>query len=230
MIQRHFILPFVVMIFTAFSINFNSFASEYKKSEKIEVEKSKKIEVEAEDEGHHPSPPHGGPILGSSINRHSLGLGIGQTTLKHGFKYNGNDKITVDAFYAYVASYSFDLLVNAHTSKHEQKGKWVKLASGNVAIKGKFFHYDSFTPYVFGGLGFYRPQEYRYVGTQLLESNARWVFGLTAGLGVDLHLNKNVSLGFMGVFHNPAKVQQEIGPDVNGSYYKLLITGFYTFD
>ena len=43
------------------------------------------------------------------------GLGLGQTFLTGDFGKNGEDSITVDLYYKYKASYSFDLIVNAIT-------------------------------------------------------------------------------------------------------------------
>src|SRR5690606_32011095 len=58
-----------------------------------------------------------------ALNRHAIGLGFGQTFLLNDLEDNGEDKITVDGFYNYSASHSFDLLVNFHISKHKFRGQ-----------------------------------------------------------------------------------------------------------
>ena len=57
------------------------------------------------------------PRIPGEINKHSLGIGLGQTFLRSDFHEHGTDKITPDIYYNYSASYSFDFTANAHYSK-----------------------------------------------------------------------------------------------------------------
>lgn len=166
----------------------------------------------------------------SGIHKHSIGIGIGQTFLGGQFAKTGQDKITWDLFYNYSASYSFDLLVNAHHSRQNFGSTYTQLSSLNMGIKSKFYQIDNFSPFAVAGLGFYAPKTKRLVGTQYLESKTNLVFGYNVGLGGDLKLNDKITVGVYGVYHNPFDVKQEIGPSVVGRYYKLLITAFYTFN
>lgn len=166
----------------------------------------------------------------SSIHKHSIGIGIGQTFLGGDFAKTGQDQITWDLFYNYSASYSFDLLLDAHYSKQSFGSTYTELSSLNMGIKSKFYQIDNFSPFAVAGLGFYGPKVKRLVGTQYLESKSNLAFGYHLGLGGDLKLNDKITMGVYGVYHNPFDVKQEIGPSVVGRYYKLLITAFYTFN
>jgi len=169
------------------------------------------------------------PRLRGSLKKHSVGLGIGQTFLKSDFKQNGEDQITWDLFYNYSASHSFDFIANFHTSSHKFSGRKASLTGLALGLKAKIYQIDSFSPFVTGGLGFYQPRLTRNVNGVLTESDSKLTFGFHFGGGAELRLNKDVSVGLMGQFHNPFDIRQENQPEVEGSYYKLLLIGFYTF-
>ena len=88
---------------------------------------------------------------------------------------------------------------------------------------------DAFSPYAVGGLGFYRPVEHRLVGANIEKSEGKFAFGLNAGVGVDLRLNKRVIVGILFQLHDPFDVQQDAGAKVEGYYSKLMMTAMYTF-
>ena len=164
------------------------------------------------------------------INLHSLGVGIGQTFLSSGdFKDNGDDSITGELFYGYSASHSFDFVANLHYSKHEFSGHYVELPGLALGIKAKLYQFDSFSPYILGGLGFYRPKVKRTIGNGLVESESKTSFGDHFGAGAELKLNRHYSMGLLAHYHNPFDIKQDSGPEVEGSYFKLLITGLYFF-
>lgn len=159
-------------------------------------------------------------------NKHGFGLGIGQTVLGGDFAKYGEDKITLDFFYTYLASYSFDLLVNLHLNNHEKNDSTTYLRGATVGIKGRLYDFDQFAPYLVGGVGFYRPgRDTPAYG----ESTKKTVFGLNGGAGLDLQLNNRFSIGLLTMLHLPFKVAQDDGPDVEGRYLKVLLTGFYFF-
>ncbi|MBT3981062.1 MAG: hypothetical protein HOE90_06890 [Bacteriovoracaceae bacterium] len=161
--------------------------------------------------------------------KHALGLGIGQTFLTGNFADNGEDKITFDVMYSYNASYSFDVLADLYYSKHQLGEKSVTTAGASFGVKSKFFQFDSFSPYVLGGLGFYRPTTVRDIDGVLTASTKKVVFGSHVGVGSDLKLNERVSVGILGHYHNPFDVKQETGGDIEGSYFKLLLTAAFIF-
>ncbi len=165
----------------------------------------------------------------SDLNVHSLGLGLGQTVLAGEFRERAEDGISADLLYNYSASYSFDLYANAHYSEHKFKQEVVKLPGINAGIKAKFYQYDSFSPFIIGGLGFYRPFVKRYVEDQLLSSEEKITFGLNFGAGIELILNRHYAFGILAHYHNPFDIKQENGPEVEGSYFKTLLTGLYRF-
>jgi opacity protein-like surface antigen len=169
------------------------------------------------------------PRLQAGTKLHSFGIGVGQTFLTGGFDEIGEDKITFDLLYNYSASHSFDLLVDLHHSKHEFRDHYVKLSGLAVGIKAKVYQFDSFAPFALGGLGFYLPKAYRGVNNEMVESDSHLTFGYHFGGGCDLRLNKRMTVGILGTYHNPFDVKQELGPEVEGSYFKLLITTLYTF-
>lgn len=171
-------------------------------------------------------------IPGSNINAHSFGIGLGETFLAGNFRKHGEDSITFDGYYDYSASYTFDLLVNAHYSKHSNQEEYVTTQGAVLSIKTKLYQFDAFSPFVLGGLGFYRPKVKRYISPNssdktLIESEGKTAFGMNLGLGADLKLNNLFSVGVIGHYHNPFDIKQNNGPDVEGSYFKLLLTLMY---
>jgi hypothetical protein len=172
------------------------------------------------------------PSSGASprrLHQHGLGLGLGETFLLGNYSKYGEDKITMDILYSYAASYSFDLLVNAHMSEHKDKNERMKVMGLTGSIKARFVEYDNFSPYFLGGLGFYAPQAKRSVNGDNEWSDRKITFGLNFGGGMDLRLNDHYVVGVMGQMHCPFKIEQDEGPDVKGYYFKLLITGMYLF-
>ena len=86
------------------------------------------------------------------LQKHAFGIGLGQTFMIRQFDKYGEDKITADLLYTYTASYSFDLLVNIHSSEHSRKDKKVFLRGYTMSIKGRSYEFDSFSPFLLGGL------------------------------------------------------------------------------
>ncbi len=145
------------------------------------------------------------------------------------FKRNGQDELTFDFFYAYAASYSFDFVINYHQATLDRGPQHVKTQGLAFDIKARLFDFDSFAPYVMGGLGFYRPRLRRQVGNDFLDSQSRIVLGANAGAGIDLKLNDRFHFGFLSILHVPFKVKQETQPSVRGYYLKLMMTGMFAF-
>ena len=142
------------------------------------------------------------------------------------FESFGDNGITADLLYTYTASYSFDLLINIHQSTHEYREKKVTLRGYSMGIKGRSYEFDSFSPFILGGLGFYLPQITESDGDT---SESKWTFGFNAGGGVDLRLNDKVVTGLLAQFHKPFEIKQDETKDVSGSYFKLLLTVMYLF-
>lgn len=163
------------------------------------------------------------------INVHSLGFGVGETFLHGDFKDNGDNIITGDLFYSYSASYSFDAVANVHYSEHKYKGRSVRIPGATFSIKAKVFQFDSFSPFVMAGLGFYRPVVVRMMNNALTRSDAKWTFGPNLGIGADLRLNRHFIAGVLIQYHNPFDVKQDVGEPVSGYYTKLLMTLMYSF-
>jgi hypothetical protein len=169
------------------------------------------------------------PRIMGQLKRHSVGVGIGQTFLKSDFKDNGEDKITWDLFYNYSASHSFDFLANFHISEHEFQSRKTTISGLALGIKAKVYQLDAFSPFLTGGLGFYQPTMTRNLDGNLTKSESKLTFGFHFGGGGELRLNDRVTVGVMGQFHNPFDIRQESQPEVEGSYFKLLLISFYTF-
>ena len=160
------------------------------------------------------------------IQKHSLGIGLGQTFLLGKFEKKGENKVTTDILYSYTASYSFDLLLNFHYSEHEHKDMQVILRGYTMSIKARSYEFDAFSPFVLGGLGFYMPQIQNASGET---SEAKYTFGFNFGAGADLRLNKEIVVGVLTQYHKPFEVKQDETEDVSGSYFKLLLTAMYLF-
>ena len=168
-------------------------------------------------------------LTGAATKYHAVGVGIGQTFLAGDFSDTGDDSITADLFYEYSASHSFDFIANFHYSKHDFRTTSTTVSGLALGIKAKLFNFDSFSPFALGGLGFYGPRMERDFDGTVVKSDSKIVFGYHAGVGAELDLNHRVKVGFMGTMHNPFDVRQETQPEVEGAYYKLLLTIFYKF-
>lgn len=165
------------------------------------------------------------PSAGRPVQRHSVGIGLGQTFLLGDHSDRGDDKITLDLLYAYHASYSFDLLIAYHNHKHDNRDQEVRLHGLSTSIKARTFEFDNFAPYILGGLGFYRP----VVESPGYESDGKIVLGVNAGAGADLRLNSHHTVGVLTQLHKHFNVDQDQGSSVRGAYFKLLMTYMYTF-
>jgi hypothetical protein len=169
------------------------------------------------------------PRFESHLNMHTIGIGIGQTFLLGDFRKHGEDKITWDVLYSYSASHSFDFAAGFHTSSHKHQGKKTETTGLTLGIKAKGFQYDNFSPFLIGGVGFYRPRVTRDVAGEMVRSDSKTTFGLNVGAGCDLRLNRHFSVGLLFQYHDPFDIKQDKGPSVEGSYGKFLFTTSYTF-
>lgn len=161
--------------------------------------------------------------------KHGVSIAYGQNFLLGDFGDLGDDSTNVDFYYHYRASYTFQLLVNAHLNKFQKNSQEIKLMSLNTSIKAKMFDFDSFAPYLMGGLGFYSPNAKRIINSQSITTGSNTVFGLNFGGGVDLNLNNQFSAGFLAHYHYPFKASIDNQPDLKGSYLKLLVQLTYYF-
>ena len=161
----------------------------------------------------------------SELKVHSLGIGLGQTFIRGDLGDYGQDQITADIFYNYSVSYSFDLMLNLHYSQHSFAKRSSQLAGTAIGIKGKLYEFDSFYPFVVGGVGFYGPQ----LENESTKTPFKVVFGIHFGGGGELILNRKFSLGLLAHYHNPFDIQHEKAPDVEGHYFKLLVMTLYRF-
>ncbi len=159
------------------------------------------------------------------IHKHAIGIGLGQTFLLGQFENYGDNKITADFLYTYTASYSFDLLINLHSSHHEYADKEVWLRGYTMSIKARSYEFDAFSPFLLGGLGFYSPQ----IASEKVKSKVKNTFGFNLGAGADLRLNHKMVIGLIAQYHKPFEVKQEETADIRGSYAKLLLTAMYLF-
>ena len=169
------------------------------------------------------------PRIPGEINTHSIGIGLGQTRLMGDFRDLADDAITPDILYNYSASHSFDLLVDFHYSEHKFKNQKVIIPGLAIGIKAKTYQIDSFAPFLLGGFGFYQPSVKRELNGELVNSRKKITFGYHLGLGGELRLNRHYVVGVLLHYHNPFDVKQEVGSDVEGAYFKMLLTAMYTF-
>ncbi len=168
--------------------------------------------------------------FGSGIKKHSFGLGIGQIFLRGGFADHGANQMTVDLYYNYSVSYTFDLLTNLHYNELHKKAESAKLKGLTTAVKFKLYQIDEFAPFVMGGLGIYAPEERRYVDGVVTASERRMTMGWNGGFGADLRLNRKFIVGMLVHYHDPFDVEQDIGNKVRGAYTKLMVTLLYTIN
>jgi hypothetical protein len=164
----------------------------------------------------------------TGLKKHSFGLGIGQMFLRGGFADHASNKMSVDLYYNYGVSYTFDLLTNLHYNESDKLGNSITLQGITTAIKFKLYQIDEFSPFVLGGLGIYYPEESRYVDGTLKKANAAATMGWNFGFGADLRLNDKFTIGMLFHYHDPFDVEQDIGPNIRGAYSKLLVTLLYT--
>ena len=163
------------------------------------------------------------------LKKHSLGVGIGQTFLSSELGQNGDDSITLDLYYDYSASYSFDLVINLHHSNHKIIKREATITGLAVGVKGRLFQFDAFSPFILGGLGFYAPTVTRLKNNSLEKTPFSIAFGSHFGAGGELKLNDKFKIAGLIHFHNPFDIKQDLEKELEGSYYKLLLNTHYTF-
>jgi len=228
-------MALVAMSFFTPSLSFSQASEQSSFSSKIKTPntagelRTKEDEKFSSEEVEEKSTPSRSSGQSGRLQRHGVGFGLGETFLLGNYSKHGNDKITLDLLYSYAASYSFDLLVNAHMSEHTDENERMKLMGLTSSIKGRFVEYDQLSPYFLGGLGFYAPRAKRANTTSTQWTDQKISFGLNFGGGVDLRLNDHYVVGVMGQMHWPFEVQQDDQSDLKGYYFKLLITGMYLF-
>jgi opacity protein-like surface antigen len=153
----------------------------------------------------------------------NLALDIGQNFL---IGSDFQDAIGLQATYTYGVSPLFAFATSMGYSSHSE-GKYSKLAI-LAGPRLNLSSYDSITPYVNAGLGFYRAsrsvnQDNNLSGT---------LFGLHFGGGADLQLTKETFFGASLTFHQLFGTQQDtsIGPvDVASNYADFMAHIGYTF-
>ena len=182
------------------------------------LEKEKKV----------PPPPFLPSRIPGRVHTHTLSLGVGQSFLYGGMKNHGEDSITTDLYYLFSASYSFSFVSNLHYSGHKDGREEVKLRGLALGIKGKLWQFDSLSPYLLGGLGFYAPLVKQLKDGGLKKSKNKIILGFHFGTGVDLQLNNKLMIGLLLHYHNPFDIKEDTG-QVKGSYGKMLITLSYIF-
>ena len=174
-------------------------------------------------------PESNSKISKKDLKKHSLGVGIGQTFLSSELGQNGDDSITLDLYYDYSASYSFDLVINFHHSTHKIIKREATVTGLAVGVKGRLFQFDAFSPFVLGGLGFYAPTVTRLKNNVLEKTPFSIAFGSHFGAGGELKLNDKFKIAGLIHFHNPFDIKQDLEKELEGSYYKLLLNTHYTF-
>ena len=160
---------------------------------------------------------------------HQVGLGVGNTILNGDFADYGEDKITFDGFYSYLKAKPFYPLLNIHHFKSKSGQQYFTSTALVSSIAYDMVEYDGLTLSPFVGLGFYRPYAKRFVGSTLVTTNKKMVLGTTLGLNVKLDLNPLWAFAFLFQYHNPFDKRQDIGPDFEGHYVKLMAALFYRF-
>lgn len=167
----------------------------------------------------------------NKIRKHSVGIGVGQTFLKGDFKDSGDDEITIDLLYNYSASHSFDFMANLHYSTHSHKKQQTEISALTLGFKAKAYQFDAFSPFVMAGLGVYNPtvKSDKNGDGVLVNSKSKITFGNHLGLGADLTLNEKVTVGLLTQVHNPFDVKQDDDTTLEGSYFKMMMTAYYTF-
>ena len=211
----------------SFKIKTPNTKNQLSEDKSIGTEEPKKEAVESNEESSsYEQPSSDRP---RQLHQHGLGIGLGETFLLGRYAKYGEDKITMDLLYSYAASYSFDLLVNAHMSEHKDDSERMKVMGLTTSIKARLVEFDNFSPFILGGLGFYAPQAKRVVNGDNEWSDRKITFGLNFGGGLDLRLNDHYVVGVLGQMHCPFEVKQDEGSNVKGYYFKLLITGMYLF-
>ena len=164
------------------------------------------------------------------LKKHSIGIGVGQTFLFGDFDNTADDGVTVLNFYhVYEVSYSFDLFTNLHFNTLDSGSEEIELFGLTTSIRTNIFKFDSFSPFIFGGFGFYRPRATSEENNELSQTQSEIVFGLNGGTGVDLELSPHYTISLLAQYHLPFDVEQDQGPSLDGSYLQLLIGFFYNF-
>lgn len=163
------------------------------------------------------------------INRHKLGLAIGQSYLFGDYEDLGKKEIIPTLIYEYSASFLFDLHLGFQHGKFEKKDESISISALNIGLKGKTNFYDKLAPYLMGGIGLFIPKATRVSGNSKVDTPSKLVFGLHGAAGAELFLANNFSVGMYLQYQKPFNVEIDDQKDLSGSYGSLGFNFFYIF-
>lgn len=145
-----------------------------------------------------------------SPGSNNLALDVGQVFLMGDLTKNYNDSLGTQVHYTYGVSDLFGFDSSLGYSEHSD-GRY-SMTTLLTGLRMNLSWYDKVIPYAIFGLGFYRPS-YKDANAQsptLLDPNpsnssssiSAVLFGIHAGPGIDLELNKNLFFGASLTLHN----------------------------
>jgi opacity protein-like surface antigen len=153
--------------------------------------------------------------------KHAIGFGLGQYFLAGQFDNQGQDGIGYALLYNYLSGDVFHLDAGVNFADMDGNND-LRLKSATIGVKANLLYLDNLIPFLKAGLGFYKPS-----GLIGAERVSKTVFGFHLGLGGDLQVHENVTVGAAFTFHNPfdAEVTNAAGQrlDLNGAFHTLLI-------
>lgn len=154
----------------------------------------------------------------------SAGAALGQTIFaSNNMDAFGSNAMAFGGFIGFAPSDILDLVMNFMYSPYSKNSNEADLFYSTLNVRF-MYNYDMLTPFVMGGVGFYRSA----VDSGSVDGSAS-AFGMNLGLGCDVLVGKNFLIGFASNYHTV------FNQDVNGvnalaDFFDLMLRVGFRFN
>jgi hypothetical protein len=169
------------------------------------------------------------PLAPFSPGSNNVALDIGQVFLMGDLGNKYSDAIGEQIHYTYGVSELFGFDSSLGYSSHSDGN--FSMVTALTGFRLNLSYYDKIVPYFIGGLGFYKPT-YTVDGAGSSTTASSVLFGLHAGVGVDLELTRSLFFGASLTLHDVFGSDQTVNNTqlaMGGSFASFLIHAGVTF-
>ncbi len=164
-----------------------------------------------------------------SPGSNNVALDVGQVFLMGDLGNKYSDAIGEQIHYTYGVSELFGFDSSLGYSSHSDGN--FSMVTALTGFRLNLSYYDKIVPYFIGGLGFYKPT-YTIEGSGSSTTASSVLFGLHAGVGVDLELTRSLFFGAALTLHDVFGSDQTVNNQqlaMGGSFASFLIHAGVTF-
>jgi hypothetical protein len=163
-------------------------------------------------------------------NTHNISAELGQIFLVGDLAARYADALGVRLRYTYGVSDIFAFDASFGYSNHSD-GKFT-MFNGLAGVRLNISWFDRIVPHGVFGLGFYRPSmDFDQPEPGLATNTSAFLFGIHAGVGIDLQVSKWIFFGTDVMFHTMFAPKQTIpnAPGLNGVFASFMVHAGVSF-